>query len=78
MTGKLAAIDAEVPKPGSVQDHYTRALKGAAQARDQLRKAPGNDMNLDHWAARLLFWKDEERRMLRIAEQDGHGLSEVF
>lgn len=51
----------------TLRDQMKRAQKGMETAREELRKGRGNDMWIDHWAGRLMFWKDEAKRL--------HGLS---
>lgn len=58
----------------TIQQQYDRALKGQETCRRAMREHPGNDHNLDHWAERLVFWKQEAKRLQRIADLDGHGL----
>ena len=44
------------------KEQYVRALKGQETARDALRKG-GDDASVNHWAARLVFWLDEAKRL---------------
>lgn len=60
----------------TLQEQYDRANHGANLARKALRERPGNDLNLDHWAHRLVFWLDEASRLRKLAEADGHGFRE--
>lgn len=52
----------------TLNEQFKRAQEGQGIARDGLRKG-GNDMMLDHWASRLMFWKDEERRLRNLSTQ---------
>lgn len=52
----------------TLQDQMIRALKGAKTAREGLRLG-GNDLMLDHWASRLMFWKDEATRLRLLSGQ---------
>lgn len=52
----------------TLKEQMRRAQQGAETAREGLRKG-GNDMMLDHWASRLMFWKDEARRLRNLSSQ---------
>jgi len=46
----------------TLKEQHARAVKGQETARDALRKG-GDDASLNHWAARLVFWIDEAKRL---------------